>query len=95
VVITTTPLMKLPITRRKTALSNAATICAAVCAAASMTRALSLPDAGVDPLPLAENRRSVLWRRCSGVAGRDHTAAWWGHGILAHNLVKITALGNS
>jgi IS5 family transposase len=24
--------------------------------------------------------------------GRDRTAAWCGHGILAHNLVKITAL---
>ena len=31
------------------------------------------------------------WAR-SGVAGRDRTAAWCGHGILAHNLVKITAL---
>ena len=31
------------------------------------------------------------WAR-SGVAGRDRTAAWCGHGIFAHNLVKITAL---
>jgi transposase, IS5 family len=31
------------------------------------------------------------WAR-SGVAGRDRTAAWCGHGVLAHNLVKITTL---
>jgi IS5 family transposase len=34
------------------------------------------------------------WAR-SAVAGRDHTAAWCGHGILAHNLVKITALATT
>ena len=31
------------------------------------------------------------WAR-SGGAGRERTATWCGHGILAHNLVKITAL---
>jgi IS5 family transposase len=31
------------------------------------------------------------WAR-SGVAGRDRTAAWCGHGVFAHNLVKVTAL---
>ena len=31
----------------------------------------------------------------SAVAGRDHTAAWCGHGVLAHYLVKITALTGS
>jgi transposase, IS5 family len=31
------------------------------------------------------------WAR-SRVAGRDRTATWCGHGVLAHNLVKITAL---
>ena len=31
------------------------------------------------------------WAR-SGVAGRERSAAWCGHGIFAHNLVKITAL---
>jgi transposase, IS5 family len=29
------------------------------------------------------------WAR-SGAAGRDRTATWCGHGIFAHNLVKIT-----
>jgi hypothetical protein len=27
--------------------------------------------------------------------GRTRTATWCGHGIFAHNLVKITALANS
>jgi transposase, IS5 family len=31
------------------------------------------------------------WAR-SGLAGRDRTATWCGHGIFAHNLVKITRL---
>jgi IS5 family transposase len=31
------------------------------------------------------------WDR-SGATGRDRTATWCGHGIFAHNLVKITAL---
>jgi IS5 family transposase len=31
------------------------------------------------------------WAR-SGSAGRDRTATWCGHGILAHNLVKISIL---
>jgi hypothetical protein len=26
------------------------------------------------------------------MAGRERTAIWCGHGILAHNLVKITTL---
>ncbi len=31
------------------------------------------------------------WAR-AGVAGRDRAATWCGHGILAHNLTKITAI---
>jgi IS5 family transposase len=31
------------------------------------------------------------WAR-TGLAGREGTATWCGHGVLAHNLVKITAL---
>lgn len=31
------------------------------------------------------------WAR-SAAAGRERTATWCGHGVLAHNLVKITAL---
>ena len=31
------------------------------------------------------------WAR-TAMAGRERTATWCGHGILAHNLVKITAL---
>jgi IS5 family transposase len=34
------------------------------------------------------------WAR-SGGAGRDRTATWCGHGVLAHNLVKITALAGA
>ncbi len=55
-------------------------------------------------------RKLVTWRTgCEGrishlknrygwgrslVDGRDRTTAWCGHGIFAHNLVKITALAN-
>ena len=44
----------------------------------------------------AEGRISHLkhrygWAR-SGMDGRERTAIWCGHGILAHNLVKITRL---
>ena len=44
----------------------------------------------------SEGRISYLkhrygWAR-SGMDGRDRTAIWCGHGVLAHNLVKITRL---
>jgi IS5 family transposase len=44
----------------------------------------------------AEGRISHLkhrygWAR-SGMDGRERTAIWCGHGVLAHNLVKVTRL---
>lgn len=46
--------------------------------------------------PVATGRISHLkhrygWAR-TGLTGREGTAIWCGHGVLAHNLVKITTL---
>jgi IS5 family transposase len=44
----------------------------------------------------SEGRISHLKHRCgwarSAMDGRDRTAIWCGHGVLAHNLVKVTRL---